>query len=145
MKNKLTLNSIDEVKLISLQNFLDDNGMLSVLDNIDLIPFKVLRFFTVSAEKEAIRGQHAHKQCSQLLICVSGSIEVLCDDGVNKSRFILDNSGVGLLIPTGVWAQEKYLNDNTVLIALCDLPYDANDYIYDVQQLKKLKQENNDK
>ena len=63
----------------------------------------------------------------------------------STSRFILDNSGVGLLIPTGVWAQEKYLNDNTVLIALCDLPYDANDYIYDVQQLKKLKQENNDK
>ena len=59
MKNNLNLKSIDKVELLSFPSFSDHNGVLTVLDNIDLIPFKVARFFTVSAEKKAIRGQHA--------------------------------------------------------------------------------------
>ena len=143
MKNNLNLKSINKVELLSFPSFSDHNGVLTVLDNIDLIPFKVARFFTVSAEKKAIRGQHAHKECSQLLISVSGSIEVICDDGYKKSKYLLDASNLGLLIPPGVWAQETYLKENTILMALCDLPYDADDYIFDIEQLRQLKQQNN--
>jgi len=144
MKSYRNLASINEIKLLTFPSFVDQNGILTVLDNIELVPFKICRIFTVSAEKDSIRGRHAHKECTQLLICVSGSIEVLCDDGFNKSKYILDSANLGLIIPPGVWAQEIYLEDNTVLMALCDLPYDADDYISDTEQLIKLKQDNND-
>jgi hypothetical protein len=70
MKNNLNHQSIDKIELLTFPSFSDHSGVLTVLDNIDLIPFKVSRFFTVSAEKKTIRGKHAHKECSQLLISV---------------------------------------------------------------------------
>jgi dTDP-4-dehydrorhamnose 3,5-epimerase-like enzyme len=145
MKSYRNLASINEIKLLNFPSFAGQNGILTVLDNIELVPFKICRIFTVSAEKDSIRGRHAHKECTQLLICVSGSIEVLCDDGFSQSKYVLDSANLGLMVPPGVWAQEIYLKDNTVLMALCDLPYDADDYINDIEQLIKLKQNNNDK
>ena len=55
----------------------------------------------------------------------------------------MDVSNLGLVIPPGIWAQETYLKENTILVVLCDLPYDADDYIFDIEQLKQLKQQNN--
>ena len=55
----------------------------------------------------------------------------------------MDVSNLGLVIRPGIWAQETYLKENTILMVLCDLPYDADDYIFDIEQLKQLKQQNN--
>jgi hypothetical protein len=73
---------------------------------------------------------------------VSGGIEVVYDDGFNKSKYLLDGSHLGLLIPPGIWAQETYLKENTILLVRFDLKYNFNDYIFNIERLKQLKQQN---
>jgi len=92
-------------------------------------PFDIRRVFTVSAKAGDIRGDHAHKKCSQLLVCVSGRIRVSWDNGSVVSDQLLENMGSGILIPPGIWAKEEYLEDDSVLMVLCDRGYESEDYI----------------
>ncbi len=109
----------------------DENGILCICECGKNIPFNVCRVFTVSAKLGNIRGDHVHKQCTQLLVCVSGKIRVTCDDGSVVTQYYLDHMGVGLLVPPGIWAKEEYLKDDAVLMVLCDRLYEPEDYIRD--------------
>jgi hypothetical protein len=71
------------------------------------------------------------------LVCVSGEIEIICDDGLNQRIYRLSEMGKGLLIPAGIWATEKYINEGSVLMVLCDRIYDKNDYIFNYEEFKK--------
>ena len=122
------ISDIEKVKLLQLPHFLEDNGYLIVMENLINIPFEILRVFVVRAPKNAIRGQHAHLKCTQFLTCPSGIVHVHCDDGVEKKTFILDHPNIGLLIPPGIWAQQDYKSDNSILTVLCDRVYEASDY-----------------
>jgi dTDP-4-dehydrorhamnose 3,5-epimerase-like enzyme len=125
------------VKLIEFPVFKEDNGELSVFEHgNELIPFSIKRIFNVMSEKGSIRGKHAHRLCSQLLICSNGSIEVLCDDSVSKKVFILDKPNFGLLVPPGIWAEETYIEYNSTMTVICDRLYEAEDYISDYQHFK---------
>ena len=114
----------------------DINGTLCVYDCEQSVPFSMRRVFTVTAGAGDIRGDHAHKKCTQLLICISGKIGVICDDGASVTRYVLDNMGVGVLVPPGIWAREEYMTDGTVLMVLCDRGYEAEDYIRDYDEFK---------
>jgi dTDP-4-dehydrorhamnose 3,5-epimerase-like enzyme len=106
------------------------DGFLVVAEAGQHIPFVVPRVFCVYGVKPGtIRGQHAHKECAQILICVSGKCEVTCDDGSERRTFSLGNPAVGLLVPPMIWAEEKYMVENTVLLVLTDHRYDETDYI----------------
>jgi hypothetical protein len=121
---------IESVKLIKFPIFEEDNGELSVFEqNIDGIPFNIERIFNVRSDKGNIRGQHAHRLCSQMLICSNGSIEVTCDDSLNKKFFLLDSPNYGLLVPPAIWAVQTYLENNSSMTVICDRPYEAEDYI----------------
>ncbi|WP_458760232.1 sugar 3,4-ketoisomerase [Afipia sp. TerB] len=106
------------------------DGQLSVLSRDDL-PFDIVRVFFVSAVEGAKRGMHAHKRCSQFMICTSGEIEVICDDGEATRSFALDRPNLGLLVPPGIWATEIYRAPGSVLTVACDRPYEEDDYIRD--------------
>lgn len=123
------VSDIEKIKLLKLPHFLEDNGDLIVMENLINIPFKIIRVFVVRAPKNAIRGQHAHLKCTQFLNCPSGIIQVHCDDGINKKTFTLDHPNTGLLIPPGIWAQQDYMSDNSILTVLCDRVYEASDYL----------------
>jgi len=116
----------------------DTNGVLCVYESGQLVPFDIRRVFTVSAGAGDIRGEHAHKRCAQLLVCVAGKILVSCDDGEVVTQHRLDNMGAGLLVPPGNWAKEEYLEDNSVLMVLCDRVYEVADYIRDYKEFKNL-------
>ena len=90
-------------------------------------------------EPGVYRGQHAHRDCTQFLICSHGAVEVLCDDGSEVTSFILDRPEIGLLIPPSIWAQQSYLVDNSVLTVLCDRPYEPNDYIRNYDEYKEYR------
>ena len=107
----------------------DKGGMLSVYQSGEHVPFDIRRVFTVSAGKGSIRGHHAHKACSQLLVSVHGRIRVTCSDDAKTEQFDLDDSGLGLLIPPGIWAKQEYMTDVAVLMVLCDRGYEESDYI----------------
>lgn len=115
----------------------DENGILCVYECRKHIPFDIRRIFTVSAMKGDVRGDHAHRQCSQLLVCVSGQIRVVCDDGLVATHHQLDSMNCGLLVSPGVWAREEYMTDGAVLMVLCDRDYEADDYIRNYSDFKK--------
>jgi len=125
------------VKLIEFPAFKEDNGELSVFEyGNQFVPFSIKRIFNVRSEKGSVRGKHAHRLCSQLLICSNGAIEVLCDDSVNQYVFMLDKPNYGLLVPPGIWAEEKYIEHNSTMTVICDRIYEAEDYISDYQVFK---------
>lgn len=114
----------------------NENGILSVYECGKHVPFDVQRVFVVSAMAGDIRGEHAHRRCAQLLVCVSGKISVVCDDGLSVNQHLLDSMNCGLLVPPGIWAREEYVTDGAVLMVLCDQRYEAEDYIRDYGEFK---------
>ena len=131
---------LSQIKLIDLPHHFEENGDLIVMEKFKNVPFEIQRVFVVRAPKGAIRGQHSHIKCTQLLTCPSGIIDVQCDDGKNKSYFTLNHPNMALLIPPGIWAQQTYTVENSILTVLCDRIYEAEDYIreYNIFINKKL-------
>ena len=123
---------MESVKLLEFPIFEEDSGELVVFEeNIAVIPFLIKRIFNVRSEKDSVRGKHAHRLCSQILICSNGSIQVTCDDSTNKEIYILDKPNYGLLVSPGIWAEQKYIKQNTSMTVICDRLYEAEDYISD--------------
>ena len=105
------------------------------------MPFEISRVFTVVANAGGLRGEHAHKQCKQAIFCTAGKILLKCDDGRTKTEDELIPDGKGILVPNGVWAEQHYLEDNTMILVLCDQTYDELDYIRDYTDFLKWKDE----
>ena len=121
---------MESVKLLEFPIFEEDSGELVVFEDImAVIPFSIKRIFNVRSEKDSVRGKHAHRLCSQILICSNGSIQVTCDDSTNKEIYILDKPNYGLLVLPGIWAEQKYIKQNTSMTVICDRLYEAEDYI----------------
>jgi dTDP-4-dehydrorhamnose 3,5-epimerase-like enzyme len=123
--------------MIGFPRYLDPNGILCVYESGQQVPFDIRRIFTISAMMGDPRGNHAHKQCTQLLVCVSGKIQVSCDDGVVVTNHLINSMNSGLLVPPGIWAKQEYLTDGAVLMVLCDRVYEEEDYIRDYEDFKK--------
>ena len=126
-----------KTKEISLPLLKNDSGSLIFLENYSQVPFEIQRVFFVKGKKNNCRGNHAHYNCSQFLICIEGSIEITCDNGNSKKIFLLDNYNKGILIPPLVWATQHYKSDNSILAVICDMKYNENDYIRDYESFKK--------
>jgi len=103
------------------------------------VPFSIARVFTVCANKGAVRGDHAHYRCTQLLVCLSGTILVTCFDGRLTETAFLESNGRGILIPPGIWATQEYQKDNSVMMVLCDRGYEPEDYIRDSRKFVDFK------
>jgi dTDP-4-dehydrorhamnose 3,5-epimerase-like enzyme len=125
-----------EATPILFDTFEATNGVLCVYESGKQVPFVVQRVFTVSTKAGHARGDHAHRQCTQLLVCVSGRIRVSCDNGHSVKEHLLDHMATGLLVPPGVWAKQEYLDNNAVLMVLCDRGFEAEDYIRDYGEFK---------
>jgi len=128
-----------KIENINFPTFDDNLGSLTVYEVFKNIPFEIKRIFTVKAKKNEIRGNHAHKECSQILICVNGKIEVECKDGLSHNSYLLESKSQGILIPPGIWASEKYLVENSILMVICDQEYTQTDYIKRWSEFKKFK------
>ena len=128
---------MDKVRLINFPYYKEDNGDLVIMQEMDdSVPFYISRVFNVRADKDSIRGKHAHIECTQLLLCTNGSIEVSCDDGETQSTHILNKPYRGLLILPGVWAEQKYLENSSILTVLCDQPFNEEEYIRNYDEFK---------
>jgi len=127
---------ISAVTPIELPHHFADNGDLVVMEGLTHVPFAIARVFVVRAPLGAIRGQHAHKICTQFLSCPIGSVKVRCDDGQKVMTYILEQPHVGLLVPPSIWMEQTYLARGSVLTVLCDRPYESQDYIRDYDDFK---------
>ena len=126
------------IKKIETNYFKDFRGELSVYDFKDF-PFKVVRVFTVKANANEIRGNHAHKKCLQLMFCLSGKIKICIDNGYKKITKTLSKPNLGILVPNGFWASQTYLENNSIMIVFCDRIYEKDDYIHDYKKFQSWK------
>jgi UDP-2-acetamido-3-amino-2,3-dideoxy-glucuronate N-acetyltransferase len=120
------------VRLYELPLLVDLRGGLSFAEYDTSLPFPPLRYFLVfDVPSKDVRGEHAHRECQQLLVCAKGSCSVVVDDGENRTEVLLDHPNLALYLPPMIWAtQYKYSND-AVLLVLASKRYDADDYIRD--------------
>ncbi|RZA08677.1 MAG: isomerase [Moraxellaceae bacterium] len=140
--NNVTLHRFKLVK--------DYRGDLSVGEFSKEIPFEPKRYFLVfNVPSEKTRGEHAHYECHQFLICVKGSCSVVADDGVLRREVLLDQPNLGIYLPPLTWGiQYKYSHD-AVLLVFASHYYEADDYIRNYEDFlaaiesKKLEAKNN--
>ena len=119
--------------------FTDHRGSLIPLELTNAVPFSIARMFWVfDTPSGGTRGGHAHRRCSQYLVCQRGVVEVTVDDGGARRTLALQ-TGACLLIPPTIWAEQRYLTPDTILLVLCDRPYEAEDYIEEVAEVRAFR------
>lgn len=131
---------IDGVLLYDLPVISDLRGNLSFAEINQHLPFDPKRYFLVyDVPSKDVRGEHAHKELSQFLVCVKGSCTAMLDDGSHREEYILDTPNKALLIPPMVWGvQYKYSQDAVLLVLASDV-YEESDYVRDYADYLKLK------
>jgi UDP-2-acetamido-3-amino-2,3-dideoxy-glucuronate N-acetyltransferase len=126
----LTGTTIDSLQRIAFAQHLG-NGALTVFEmEPSGVPFQLVRVFTVTGvSANGRRGNHAHRDCTQLLACLAGEATVWVHDGEAEVNETLTADGLALLIPPMLWNSVRFRDSDTVLAVFCDQPYDPCDYL----------------
>jgi dTDP-4-dehydrorhamnose 3,5-epimerase-like enzyme len=128
------------VKIINLPKIEDPRGNLSFVEENNHIPFKIERTYWIyDVPGGQVRGGHAFKEQQEFIIALSGSFDVIIDDGKKKESFSLNRSNYGLYIPKGYWRQMKNFSTNSLAIVLASTFFSESDYIRDYQLFLKFK------
>jgi len=121
--------------LINFRPHGDERGSLIAIEAEKSVPFEVRRVYYIFATKEGVeRGFHAHKALNQVAVAVTGSCEMVLDDGECETSVLLDSAQKGVLIGPGVWRVMRNFSSDCVLLVLADQHYDEADYIRDYQE-----------
>lgn len=127
------------VTLHQLHRVIDIRGSLTVGEFDQQIPFTAKRYFLVfDVPSKETRGEHAHHQCHQFLICVKGSCSVVADDGNNRQEFTLESPDVGIYLPPMIWGIQYKYSPDAVLLVFASHYYDNSDYIRNYTEFRKL-------
>jgi len=127
--------------LIYFPKINDSRGNLSFIEEQNQIPFQIKRvYYLYDVPSGATRGGHAHKALEQIIIALSGSFDVILDDGRNKQAYFLNRPHYGLYIPPGVWRELENFSSNSIALSLVSAPYEESDYIRDYETFKKMIQ-----
>ena len=120
--------------------FKDSRGKLASIDHKKFKCFSIKRTFFINfLRSKVIRGKHAHKKCSQFIICISGKIKIrTIDSKLNKKDFILSNFNKGIYIKPYVWIEIVSLKTNTSIVCFADRKYEKLDYINTFTEFKKI-------
>jgi len=131
---------MNESRLIQLSKFLDSRGNLSVIEEFKEIPFKIERTYWVyDVPGGEARGGHAYQENQEFIVAMSGSFDVILDDGKEKQTFHLNRSYYGLYVPKGIWREMENFSTNSLALVLSSTKYNVNDYIRDYHEFLKLK------
>ena len=121
------------VKGVNLHTFnliKDLRGNLSAGEFERDLPFQPKRYFLVfDVPSGKVRGEHAHKECQQFLICVKGSCSVVADDGTNRQEVLINRPNIGLHLPPMIWGVQYNYSPDAVLLVFASHYYDPEDYI----------------
>jgi dTDP-4-dehydrorhamnose 3,5-epimerase-like enzyme len=133
---------IKEVTIINLPKILDPRGNLSFLESNNHVPFQIKRSYWIyDVPGGEIRGGHAFIEQQELIIALSGSLDIVVSDGNEEKKFSLNRSYYGLYVPSGLWRHMENFSTNTLALVVSSTTFNENDYIRDFDEFKKLKNE----
>lgn len=116
-------------EIINLPKISDPRGNLTFIEGGNHIPFDIQRvYYLYDVPGGAERGGHAHKNLHQLIIAMSGSFDVVLDDGLEKKRYHLNRSYQGLYICPMIWRELDNFSSGSVCMVLASNKYDEDDY-----------------
>ena len=118
------------MKKFKFRSFRKKSGKLTAFSLRKSFPIKVKRIFIINGEKNFVRGDHAHKRCSQFVYPILGKIKIELVSKIEKKTIILDhNRNEGYLLKPKTWCKIKFLTKNAILLVACDMEYQFSDYI----------------
>lgn len=128
---------LDNVRLIDLPKIVDERGNLSFIESQNHVPFKIERTYMIyDVPGGETRGGHAYRELSEFIIAVSGSFDVVLDDGYEKQTYSLNRSYYGLYVPKMIWRSLENFSTNSLCMILASQKYDESDYIRDYLEFK---------
>lgn len=127
-----------DAQIINLPKHLDDRGNLSFIENVTHLPFDIRRVYWIyDVPGGEARGGHAFRDTEEFIVALSGSFDVVIDDGTCKKVFSMNRSYYGLYIPKGVWREITNFSTNSVAVEFASTDYDPEDYIRDYEEFIK--------
>ncbi|MBR5654899.1 MAG: WxcM-like domain-containing protein [Prevotella sp.] len=127
-------------RIINLKKIVDPRGNLTVIEGETDVPFAIQRVYWVyDVPAGEYRGGHAHKNCRELLVALSGSFQVTIDNGTEKETYLLNHPYQGLLIEAGLWRTLDDFSSGAVCMVLASDPFEEEDYIREYEKFIKGK------
>ena len=127
-----------KIKKFKLKSFLRTSGKLIPISFNNKFPITVKRIFFLYGKKNKIRGDHAHKKCSQIFIPILGKLVLTVQTPNKRKKIILSHkSKIAVLVPPKYWCSIKFHEKNSILMVACDKYYDFNDYLETFEDYKK--------
>ena len=128
----------DKARIIELPKFLDVRGNLSFVEELKHVPFEIERSYWIyDVPGGEIRGGHAYKENQEFIVALSGSFDVILDDGEDTKIYSLNRSYYGLYVPKGMWRQMQNFSTNSLALILASTHYSPADYIHDYEEFKR--------
>lgn len=126
-----------DAKLVDLPKFLDKRGNLSFAEEFKQVPFKIERSYWIyDVPGGEMRGGHAYRENQEFIIALSGSFDVILDDGEERKTISLNRSYYGLYVPNGIWREMDNFSTNSLALVLASSPYKREDYIFGYESFK---------
>jgi hypothetical protein len=115
---------------VELPRILDDRGNLSFIEEVKHIPFKIERVYWIyDVPGGESRGGHAFKQQQEFILALSGSFDIILDNGKLKKTYSFNRSYYGIYIPNGIWRSISNFSTNSLALVLSSTHYEESDYI----------------
>lgn len=131
---------MDKIQVVQLPKIYDDRGNLSFIEGEKHIPFKIKRSYWIyDVPGGETRGGHAYLKLEEFIVAISGSFDVVLDDGIVKRTFHLNRSYYGLYVPNNIWRHIENFSTNSLCLILASDIYEENDYIRDYKVFTKKK------
>ncbi len=132
----------NQPRIIDLPKILDRRGNLSIIEEMKNIPFEIKRSFWIyDVPGGETRGGHAYRETQEFIVALSGSFDVVINDGKIKQSFSLNRSYYGLYVPKMMWRQMVNFSTNSLALVVTSTEYDANDYVRDYDEFLKAKKD----
>jgi dTDP-4-dehydrorhamnose 3,5-epimerase-like enzyme len=130
------------VKIIDLPKILDPRGNLSFFENSNQIPFDIKRTYWIyDVPGGETRGGHAFKESHEFIVALSGSFDVVLNDGKKEFTYSLNRSYNGLLVPNLIWRRLENFSTNSLALIVSNIGYNEKDYIRNFDEFKKIKED----
>ena len=134
--------NLNRVKIIYLPKIIDPRGNLSFFENKNQIPFDIKRTYWIyDVPGGEIRGEHAFRKSSEFIIALSGSFDVVLNDGEKELKYSLNRSYYGLYVPNLLWRRIENFSTNSLSLIVSSISYDEQDYIRDFNSFKLIRNE----